>query len=316
MQSSNNFKEMLRSPERSPKRWRPSTAAGSKLNYSVIEQGVRNSYINALGHKFNIMRELNGENLEEQDKEMEIERLKTTCFNLNNKAAIADTLRKENEILNRRLEESENARSELETQNRSFKNEISSLKRDLKTALDEKTELQNALDEATNYNINMEEKVYKSNKISLDLLKEVKDMEVYIQKLQLQLGYYKPVAGDQIDILLAEFINNQFERPALKTLFVREAEGVYSFGTKKTNMKVEQGSLKVRVGGGYLSIAEFVDQYLPIEFDKFNGAPWRYTIGLSGIDTSYLLDQTNATSPKQRYSPEPRGPSPNTRKST
>ena len=115
---------------------------------------------------------------------IEIERLKTTCFNLNNKAAIADDLRRENEVLNRRLEESEGARSELETQNRSFKTEISSLKNDLRASLSSNTELQQALDEAADYNISMEEKVYKSNKISLDLLKEVKEMEVHIRNLE------------------------------------------------------------------------------------------------------------------------------------
>ena len=143
---------------------------------------------------------------------IEIERLKTTCFNLNNKAAIADDLRRENEVLNRRLEESEGARSELETQNRSFKTEISSLNRrleesegarseletqnrsfkteisslknDLRASLSSNTELQQALDEAADYNISMEEKVYKSNKISLDLLKEVKEMEVHIRNLE------------------------------------------------------------------------------------------------------------------------------------
>jgi chromosome segregation ATPase len=131
--------------------------------------------------------------------------------------------------LNRRLDESEGARDELEAQNRTFKNEISSLKNDLRTALSQNTTLQQSLDEAADYNISMEEKVYKSNKISLDLLKEVKEMEVHIngleghiRNLEFQLGFYNPVKGDAIDIKLAEFINNAPERPALKSLFVRE----------------------------------------------------------------------------------------------
>lgn len=109
----------------------------------------------------------------------------------------------------------------------------------------------------------MEEKVYKSNKISLDLLKEIK-------RLEFEYGFYYPgVKSDNIDVELARFINSNPERPALKSLFIREQEGVYSFGTKKTNIKIENGKLKVRVGGGYLSIEEFVDQYLPIEYDKW-----------------------------------------------
>lgn len=109
----------------------------------------------------------------------------------------------------------------------------------------------------------MEEKVYKSNKISLDLLKEIK-------RLEFEYGFYYPgVKSDNIDVELARFINSNPERPALKSLFIREQEGVYSFGTKKTNIKIENGKLKVRVGGGYLSIEEFVDQYLPIEYEKW-----------------------------------------------
>ena len=95
---------------------------------------------------------------------------------------------------------------------------------------------------------------------------------------------------------------------------MREQEGVYSFGTKKTNIKLEQGSLKVRVGGGYLSVFEFSDQYLPIEFEKFGGALWRYSAGQNvTMDVSY---EQVKMSPKREYSPEGRGPSPNTRKST
>ena len=76
----------------------------------------------------------------------------------------------------------------------------------------------------------MEEKVYKSNKISLDLLKEIK-------RLEFEYGFYYPaVKSDSIDIELARFINSNPERPALKSLFVRELEGLYCFGTKKTNI--------------------------------------------------------------------------------
>ena len=43
--------------------------------------------------------------------------MKTTCFNLNNKAAIAEDLRQENEMLKKRIEEYENARSMIESEN-------------------------------------------------------------------------------------------------------------------------------------------------------------------------------------------------------
>ena len=49
--------------------------------------------------------------------------------------------------------------------------EVSSLRRDLDETLSQKFKLQTELEHATEYIISMEEKVYKSNKISLELLK-------------------------------------------------------------------------------------------------------------------------------------------------
>lgn len=51
-------------------------------------------------------------------------------------------------------------------------------------------------------------------------------------------------------------------------MFMRESEGVYSFGSKRVAVKVEKDNIKIRVGGGYLSIDEFLDQYTPVELEK------------------------------------------------
>jgi len=58
---------------------------------------------------------------------------------------------------------------------------------------------------------------------------------------------------------LAEYINNFPERQKLKILFMRESEGVYQFGTKRVAVKVDMDRINIRVGGGYLSIDEFLD---------------------------------------------------------
>jgi hypothetical protein len=76
------------------------------------------------------------------------------------------------------------------------------------------------------------------------------------------------VKEDSIDKKLAEFINNYPDRSKLKIMFMRESEGVYMFGGKRVSVKVEQTNIKIRVGGGYLSIDEFLDQYTPVELDK------------------------------------------------
>ena len=70
---------------------------------------------------------------------------------------------------------------------------------------------------------------------------------------------YTPVRGDQIDIALCDFLNNYRDREFLKVRFVRENEGVYTFGTKKIFVKLLDTGLKIRVGGGYLNIEEFLE---------------------------------------------------------
>lgn len=129
-----------------------------------------------------------------------------------------------------------------------------------------KLKLQTELDNACDYILNMEEKVYKSNKISLELLRQLKDAELeisslqqYIVDLKQRIAVYIPVKDDGVDRKLAEFINNYPERQKLKIMFMRESEGVYQFGTKRIAIKVEKDNIKIRVGGGYLSIDEFLD---------------------------------------------------------
>ena len=121
----------------------------------------------------------------------------------------------------------------------------------------------------------MEEKVYKSNKISLELLKQLKDAEVEITRLEekingLQFRIYFPIRSDPIDCKRADFINNHTDRQKFKVMFKREigASGVYHFGAKKIQIIQQRELLKVRVGGGYIDIDEFVDKYTQQEVDK------------------------------------------------
>jgi hypothetical protein len=43
--------------------------------------------------------------------------------------------------------------------------------------------------------------------------------------------------------------------------FVREGEGMYKYGKKRVFMKIENDMIIIRVGGGYLTMEEFIDQY-------------------------------------------------------
>ena len=98
----------------------------------------------------------------------------------------------------------------------------------------QKSQLIRELETASDYILDMEDKVYKANKTSLELLRQLKDAEVeietlknYIIELKQRIAVYIPVKEDPIDKRLAEFINNYPERQKLKIMFMRESEGVY-----------------------------------------------------------------------------------------
>jgi septal ring factor EnvC (AmiA/AmiB activator) len=143
---------------------------------------------------------------------------------------------------------------------------LASLRRNLKDCQDNKAKLQEDLMGATEYMATLEDKVYKSNKTALDLLTNLKDTELevetlkaYVIDLKSRIAVYIPVKNDEVDKKLAEYINNYPDRQKLKIMFMRESEGVYEFGSKRVMVKVEKNKIRVRVGGGFLSIDEFLD---------------------------------------------------------
>ena len=77
---------------------------------------------------------------------------------------------------------------------------------------------------------------------------------------------------DATDLALGDFINHYPDKKKLKMMFMRESEGVYQFGTRRVNVRVERGRIMIKVGGGYLSIDEFLDQYTPTELAAFERA--------------------------------------------
>ena len=112
----------------------------------------------------------------------------------------------------------------------------------------------------------LEDQVYHSKQVSLELLQNLKDAECeietlkqYIIDLKSRIAVYIPVKDDAIDRRLAEYINNYPDRQKLKIMFMRESEGVYEFGSKRVMVKIDKDKINIRVGGGYLSIDEFLD---------------------------------------------------------
>ena len=142
---------------------------------------------------------------------------------------------------------------------------------------EQKQTLQHEQLTASDYILELEHKLYKANKTSLELIRLLKEAESEIDSLQKEVvelkqrfALYIPVKDDLIDRVLANFINNYPDRQRLRIMFYRESEGVYQFGTKRVNIRVENNKINVRVGGGYLSIEEFLDQYTPTELEKLS----------------------------------------------
>lgn len=97
---------------------------------------------------------------------------------------------------------------------------------------------------------------------------EIETLKAYIIELKQRVAIYIPVRDDPIDRKLAEYINNYPDRSRLKIMFMRESDGIYQFGAKKIFVRVEKDKIIVRVGGGYLTIDEFLDTYTPQELEK------------------------------------------------
>ena len=71
---------------------------------------------------------------------------------------------------------------------------------------------------------------------------------------------YIPRKHGKIDVALGSFVNNYPERDKMSIIFLRESEGVYQFGQKRVYVKIEKGqNLLVRVGGGFMHIADFIE---------------------------------------------------------
>ena len=129
-----------------------------------------------------------------------------------------------------------------------------------------KQELQVQLQGAGDYITQLESKYFEATTEQLEMLKQLKSHEAeidtlrqYIIDLKSRIAVYIPVKGDVIDKKLAEYINNYPDRQKLKIMFMRESEGVYQFGTKRVYVKCVKDKIEIKVGGGFLSLDEFLD---------------------------------------------------------
>ena len=57
---------------------------------------------------------------------------------------------------------------------------------------------------------------------------------------------------------------------------IRIGEGTYTFGSKRIHVKVLNGKLVIRVGGGYMTIKEFLQLYTLKEIEKMRNGDRGY----------------------------------------
>ena len=163
----------------------------------------------------------------------------------------------------------------------------------------------------------MESKFYQSRLECLELLRQLKEREAayelqsqeietlkaYIIDLKSRIAVYIPVKNDTVDKRIAEYINNYPDRQKLKIMFMRESEGVYQFGSKRVLVKIDKDKINIRVGGGFLSIDEFLDQYTPTELEKLerNNPMRRFQekVAVSKSVQGHLVRDNSPVSPKK-----------------
>jgi hypothetical protein len=86
--------------------------------------------------------------------------------------------------------------------------------------------------------------VIDDKKIEIECLRRI------VMELQSRSAVYIPIKEDPVDYALSEYINAR-EKP-LEIPFCREDRGIYIFGSKRVFVKVEQGKIIIRVGGGFM----------------------------------------------------------------
>ena len=94
---------------------------------------------------------------------------------------------------------------------------------------------------------------------------EIEVLRSMVSDYQRSKPVYTPVKDDPIDVAVASFVN---ENGHLPVTFCRQDEGLYLFGTKRVFIKLENGNIVIRVGGGYMRVEEFVEIYTPLELGK------------------------------------------------
>ena len=187
------------------------------------------------------------------------------CQDIKNKDEIIKQLTRENLTVNSNLTQVQQLLCADEDQQA----RISELERRLREQADVKVSVQVRFENCSTLLLEVEEKLQETQTISMQLMKRCKNKDEEIDRLSAEmeniqsnvedkLFIYKPLHNDPVDQNLANYINKAPLRLRSKMHFEREAPGIYRFARKKVFMKIEGETIVIRVGGGFLTIQEFV----------------------------------------------------------
>jgi len=115
--------------------------------------------------------------------------------------------------------------------------QLNSVQASLELEWSEKSRLLDEINRQQDYVGILENRTYKANITSLELLRQLKaseeeneQLKMYIIDLKQKVAVYIPQKDDPVDKILADYINNYQDRQRPKLMFLRESQGVYSYG--------------------------------------------------------------------------------------
>lgn len=157
------------------------------------------------------------------------------------------------------------------------RNDLEQINTELKHKADLNSDLQQQLLKelliVSNYLLALSEQTFTSKRSVLALKdqllakeEEAIQLQQLLKTMQQKRALYIPYPNDPVDQALAAYLNSRPEE--LLVPLVREAAGAYKYGQRQVNVSVTDDRLKVKVGGGWLFIDDFISDYEALEAEK------------------------------------------------
>jgi chromosome segregation ATPase len=159
------------------------------------------------------------------------------------------------------------------------RNDLEQINTELRTKSDLNTSLQQQLLKellmVSDYLLALSEQTFTSHRSVLALKdqlqakeQEATSLQQQLQALQSKRVTYVPADLDHIDQVLGAYINSR--EAELLVPFIRDGPGRYRYGQRQVEVSVKDDKLKVRVGGGWSFIEDFIETYESIEVEKLS----------------------------------------------